>query len=174
MVVRMKNEQGQAIFEFVVFIPFFLVLFTIFVSLAGSINSAINQQKATRGYFFYSIKGNSMLPPAEDLLELQENGVHTVGMYAFGWRKSGVGKTPYAPCYKLQSFQNETIERKCEDAVPFGEEISSYIKVMSVFGVCSATYTSIGDGYVPVEYNSSVLGRGAGSPRGKSRGCENF
>ena len=56
------KEEGQAIFELLVFLPVFLFLFVVIYNIGNSINISINQQKATRRYFYYIQKGNSFLP----------------------------------------------------------------------------------------------------------------
>ena len=44
------NRKGQAIFEFIIFLPILLILYGVLVSVSSAINGSINQQKATRGF----------------------------------------------------------------------------------------------------------------------------
>ncbi|MEI8346210.1 MAG: hypothetical protein WCG27_02000, partial [Pseudomonadota bacterium] len=69
---KKKSQQGQSIFEFLIFFPFLLILFFSFSVVGGAINSSINQQKAARGYFFKMTRGNSRIPTAGDIKAVGE------------------------------------------------------------------------------------------------------
>ena len=63
-----KDNSGQAIFEFLVFVPLLLGLYGIIVNITGSINASINQQKSAekrKGWvspiFPASIAGHTLL-----------------------------------------------------------------------------------------------------------------
>ena len=84
---NLKNENGQAIFEFIIFLPFFILFFAIMVSVIGGINASINQQKTLRGYFFHSIRNNSTLPFNQDMESYLSSGLSRIGAYSFGFSK---------------------------------------------------------------------------------------
>ncbi|MDH5580579.1 MAG: hypothetical protein OEY33_01615 [Bdellovibrionales bacterium] len=139
--IDLSDESGQAIFEFIVFIPFYLVFLVVFLTVAGAVNGSINQQKSTRGYFFYSVKNDSTVPFKKDLEELGKNGISMVGSYSFGWQRSARGATPIAPCYKIPSILGDSVEEECEDPMNSGTREAKYVRVFTTFGVCSSSYT---------------------------------
>jgi hypothetical protein len=49
---KFLNQEGQAVFELLIFLPFLLFLYTIYYTAGNAINGSINQQKAVRGYFY--------------------------------------------------------------------------------------------------------------------------
>ena len=49
------KQQGQALVEFIIFLPFMLMMYTVVITLGDAINGSINQQKATRAYFYYRL-----------------------------------------------------------------------------------------------------------------------
>lgn len=162
-----EENEGQALFEFIVFVPFFLVLFVVFITISGAINGSINQLKSTRGYFFYIVKNNSTVPFAEDLKNLESNGIQKIGSYAFGWQRGRQGQVPIAPCYKLTSFiKSEKREEKCEEQMDSGEKKSTFIKVMTAYGVCATTYVySSSDSYFiqnPLSINDCFVSSSGG------------
>lgn len=137
----LKDEEGQAIFEFIVFVPFYLVFFVIFLTIAGAVNGSINQQKATRGYFYYIVKNDPTVPFKSDLEIYASNGVQNAGSYAFGWQRSARGTTPIAPCYKIPTILGKSSEEQCEDPLNQGLKESNFVKVFTTYGVCSNSYT---------------------------------
>lgn len=160
--MTVAKEDGQAIFEFIVFLPFFLILLAILITMGGAINGSINQLKSTRGYFYYLVKNNSNLPSRDDLDPL-EGVISATGMYSIGWRDQSKGGTPLGPCYKVLSFgmsKQGKISEQCADKINTAEQISSYIKVFSVYGVCSTSYAVGGSGKLEFNFlvNSSISG----------------
>ena len=138
-----QSEKGQAIFEFIIFLPFFLTMLFIMIAVSGSINASINQNKSTRGYFYASVRGNSMVPTTQDLQGFKASGLTSVGMYSFGWREKGSKSLSYAPCFKLPVFIGSgKVDEACDNAIPSGHDGSSrFIKVLTAYGVCSAPFT---------------------------------
>lgn len=135
-----KNEKGQAVIEFVLFVPFLLMLYFSILSMSNAINGSINQQKITRAYFYYRASNNSTMPkpiragggvgPSE--------GWNTFGMQIMGWAKSFKnGVQPIAPCYKF-IFPIEGEKESCENA--YSEPTTQFIRVQTVYGICGATY----------------------------------
>ena len=137
-----NDENGQAIFELLIFMPFLLLLTTVLLTMGESIFGSINQQKSVRGYFFYLVAHNSFIPPHDDLNALQ--GVKETGMYAFGWKENFKGgRIPLSPCYRILSLANggNNPKENCSDQLTVENPTSNYIKVATVFGVCSASYS---------------------------------
>ena len=119
-VKKVKNQRGQSIFEFIVFIPFLLLLLQGFMKIGGAINGSINQQKHLRGYYFYKLKNSSYFPILNDLKSL--SNMTQVGYSAFGWSEELVdGQQPKAPCYLLNSFFREPID-SCGELTEKGEK----------------------------------------------------
>ena len=148
MDVKESNEEGQAFFELIFFlVPLTLMLFLI-VGLGNSINASINQQKVIRGYFFSVIKGNSMMPKRQSGFESFEgaNFDEVVTHFFIGWKEkfSDGGRNPVAPCFKL-NIPDGLSQDSCEDSYSEPEE-ARWIRVMSVFGVCGATFLKNGEG----------------------------
>ncbi|MBG09380.1 MAG: hypothetical protein CME68_11515 [Halobacteriovoraceae bacterium] len=133
---KIKSESGQAIFEFIIFLPFFILFFAVMVSVVGGINASINQQKTLRGYFFYSIRNNSTLPFNQDMDSYLSKGIRSVGAYSFGFSKEQRGESQLGPCFRVPSLRprDDTCDNGIEDTV------SGLIKVFSAYGVCSASY----------------------------------
>lgn len=148
------NEKGQSLFEFIIYLPILLLFFNLIVTISGSINGSINQQKATRGYFFYLAKGNPFIPSKRDLGVLGGAGLSSTSIYSFGWReKEGSGDTSYLTCYKIKPMLTEDKNENCDQAVP--EPNSTYlVKVGTLFGVCTAYYQIESSGiYANIGYN---------------------
>ena len=158
MAAELKKQHGQSLFEFMVFVPFFILLLISLLKFGSSINGSINQQKAVRSYFFYLIKNNSTLPLFQDLGEYRDSHgfgqpEHRVSFSALGWRMGNnpdIGpdahsnETSYSPCYELSSFTNasfgETCGRPGGPSTPSVGNISQFIRIYTVFGLCSASY----------------------------------
>jgi len=142
-----KDNSGQAIFEFLVFVPLLLGLYGIIVNITGSINASINQQKSTRGYFYNILKGNSMFPSNIDLNGLSSIG--TVNFFTIGYRERSAsgGVTSFAPCYKLQSLLSEGNSETCDNP-DFQDAESQFIRVYTAYGVCGPTLSISENGYI--------------------------
>ncbi len=139
------DNNGQAIFEFVIFLPFMLILFFLLVTVGSSINGSINQQKSVRGYFYYLHKGNSTLPSKWDLDHTYRGSeIKYAGSVAFGWKeffKGGTEKgSPVAPCYKIGLFDKSGIG-DCEDSYTLESPSSQFfIKPKTVYGICGMLF----------------------------------
>ena len=139
MLKQVKNKKGQSIFEFLVFVPFLLLMVQVFMNVGGAINGSINQQKVVRGYFYHKLKNSSFFPSKGDLNQLS-GGITTVGYSAFGWSEELVdGRTPKAPCYLLNSFIGDPIDT-CEEKPESGEAKSQYVRIYSVYGLCGGIF----------------------------------
>ena len=113
---KLKLEKGQAIFEFIIFLPFFILFFAVMVSVIGGINASINQQKTLRGYFFYTIRNNSTLPFNQDMDSYLSKGVSRVGAYSFGFSKEQRGDNQLGPCFRVPALRprDDTCEKGIE------------------------------------------------------------
>jgi len=137
------HTEGQALFEFLIFTPLFLGLIALMISISGSINGGINQQKAVRGYFYNILKGNSYVESSFDL-KLLQNSIKTIGFFALGYQEKSMGVVPYAPCYRLHMFGQKDGEG-C-DTPQTGDGKTEFIRVMNMYGVCGATLSRVGGG----------------------------
>ena len=97
-----KNNEGQAILEVVFFIPFFIFVILLIVTVGNSINGSINQQKSTRRYLFNLIKGNSYII-SQSNLKAYQGGIRVVGNYSLGWQEDKDGTLAIATCYELKN-----------------------------------------------------------------------
>jgi hypothetical protein len=132
-----SSNSGQAIFELIAFMPFFIVLLSVLLTIGSSINGSINQGKAARGYFFFLAKGNSYLPNPVDLEAM--SGVGRTGSYFIGWQDYKDGEAPIATCYKLNALISGNKGEKCETPIS-GSDITRYVRLYTVFGICTATF----------------------------------
>ncbi len=155
---KVLNDKGQAILEFLLFLPFMLMLYSVTLSIGSAINSSINQQKVTRGYFFYRLQNNSTLPkPRRDGSE-PSDGWQTFGFQIMGWATElRSGSEPIAPCFKFRLPLGDS-EDGCEDRYP--GETSQFIRTKTVIGICGATYVKNGTEIVPYP-RAATMGGGA-------------
>jgi hypothetical protein len=148
MVVEKKNilikDEGQAIFELILFMPFLVYFVTLLFTAGNSINGSINQQKATRGYFFHLLKGNSALPVRDDLIRLSGSGVTSASASSLGWREKRDGEISFGTCYKFSTLYSTSEELCDEKAVEPSTTI--FVKPFTFFGLCSGTYIMQADG----------------------------
>ena len=99
-----SNSKGQAMFEFIIFLPFVVVLFKMFLNIGGAINGSINQQKQLRGYFYYLNKGNSYFPDKHILENELKRHFLKLGSMLLVMLNNLKAKLPIAPCYKIEPF----------------------------------------------------------------------
>ena len=138
---KLLDQKGQALFEMILFLPFMLFLVTIYYTCGNAINGSINQQKATRGYFYALVRNNAFLNSFSDLDELKSGGLNSIGFSAIGWRDHGVEQEAYAPCFKFSSILNNGSTEDCNGKSPDAADGSSrYVRVYTFYGVCGASY----------------------------------
>lgn len=164
-----ENEKGQAIFELLVFMPILIFLYTLIFNVGNSINVSINQQKATRRYYYFLAKGNSYIPFQAEL-GTYGGGVVRVGASMIGYADrldgdSGSGQ-PVAPCFRFNSLFSDSDQEDCEDPTT-GERQTSYVRVSTAYGVCGAFYTRAGNRWIIP--NSG--GAGEPDPNNKNNVC---
>ncbi|OIQ18548.1 MAG: hypothetical protein BM556_09850 [Bacteriovorax sp. MedPE-SWde] len=160
---NIENEEGQAIFEFVVFLPVMLYLLVMIIQVGNSVNASINQQKATRGYAFYLLKGNSLGNRLMDFTayEGSADALTEVSSFIVGWRleQDSGGRNSYASYYQLPELPwvgGDPVD--CRDPTDPGEGKSGCIKIFTMFGVCGETYTMHEDGFFKADYPGSQAG----------------
>jgi hypothetical protein len=143
-IFKKSNQKGQAIFEFIIFIPFLVFLYTIFYTIGNSINGSINQQKSVRGYFYTLVKGNSYLLAKNDLNSFRDEAVKKAGFFAIGWKEKQESKKQFAPCFKFSSMIKGSSDEECDSDTRGEEEGSSiFIRIFTVYGVCGAVYRDL-------------------------------
>ena len=136
------NQKGQAIFELILFLPLLMFLYTIFYTTGNSINGSINQQKATRGYFYTLVKQNSYVSRVIDINDLKDEGMKMIGFHAIGWRDHDQGNSKsFAPCFKFSSLLKNGTTEECDSSERDEESSSRFVRVFTFYGVCGATYT---------------------------------
>ena len=149
------DERGQALVEFIVFLPFMLMMYTVVVSLGDAIHGSINQQKATRAYFYYRLQNNSQIS------KIQANGSGTpgsdlqfIGHNFVGWADYLEGEVPSLPCYKLNLPFAPAADDRCEDA--YDSVTTQFIRVGTVYGLCGASMEKIDGSFVEQPSNQQV------------------
>ncbi len=151
-----SNESGQALFEFIMFLPFVLIILHALFTIANSINAGINQQKSLRGYYFQLLKSDSMGLASEDIDTLHGAGVRFVGFNAIGWKEKFInGDQPASPCFGMTKLIGQNQGQTCDEIVTQGEP-SAYIKLFNVFGICTKTYLPNNDSFDLNEASTGV------------------
>lgn len=141
-----NNEEGQALFEAMIFIPILLYLVVMMITIGNSINTAINHNKAARTYTFYIMRGNSDAVGKFDINRL--NGtLSELGNFMIGWSDEmggAGGESPIAPTFQIPTLPwAPAAEENCQDR---GDpEDTTCIKVFTLFGVCGETFNKTGD-----------------------------
>jgi hypothetical protein len=140
--LKQTRERGQALIEFILFLPFMLMMYTVVVNLGDAIHGSINQQKATRAYFYYRIQNSPQVtrPVRGSGGAPVFNAWNVFGQFWVGWADylEG-GRQPVYPCYRLNLPVGSSASDTCEES--YDEPTSQFIRVGTVYGVCGATYT---------------------------------
>lgn len=134
------EQRGQALVEFIIFLPFMLMLYTVVVMLADAINGSINQQKASRGYFYLRVQNSAAVSrpfqPGGDK-SIYQNWT-TFGQFFVGWADYLEGVQPVYPCYRLNLPFGGAQTDACAEA--YQQKTTQFIRVGTVYGICGATY----------------------------------
>ena len=137
---KILNEKGQSLVEFVLFLPFMLMTYSIIMNVSNAINASLNQQKVTRAYFYYRMQNNSTIPkPRRDGVEPYANW-GTFGMQIIGWAAQIENNRPVAACFKFNIPLGKTKKDECNEG--YATETTQFIRVGTVYGVCGATYSN--------------------------------
>jgi hypothetical protein len=149
---KVKSKSGQALIEFILFVPFMMTLYSSILTLASSINGSINQQKHLRGYFYARVKHNSTVPVPFNIEFL--NGIVNVGMVQLGWREKEQNNSAVAPCYRIKSFLGNALNEECEEQ---SGDSTLLIRVKTVYGICGTNYVinDAGGGEISFSNNSA-------------------
>ena len=141
MVVKNKkllSEKGQALVEFMLFLPFMLIMYTLVLSVSSSINGAINQQKVTRGFFYYRAMNNSVMPKPRRGENFYQK-FRIFGMQVSGWKIKTIGDSPVLACYKFRVPMSAGVEdQNCDERYPAG--FTQFVRVGTVYGICAETH----------------------------------
>ncbi len=133
-----NKEKGQALLELIIFLPLIFTIYALVTGFANAIFGSINQQKATRAYFYYRVQNNSTIPRRPD------SGVSwkKYGVYFVGWREKLVGDQPMHPCYRVSIPVAAAANDTCEEEYTSNEDKPStqFMRVGTVYGFCGATY----------------------------------
>ncbi len=164
--ISVADEEGQAIFELLVFLPVFLFLFVVIYNIGNSINISINQQKATRRYFYYIQKGNSFLPSNSLLTQWKSKGFTYAGLTMMGFQNDQIADQPIAPCFKFPTFLSGATDEVCEDKME--DQQSNFIKIMTAYGICGETFRLTDEGFWNSEFSN---GQGIQNRRSSNTSC---
>lgn len=148
------NQKGQAIMEFLAFVPFLLGMLMVYLKVGSAINGSINQQKVTRRFFYHLEKGNAFTPTGNILFNQDFKSKQAVSYTAVGWNEElKNGSKPIAPCYPMPTFFSQPPD-ECEKPKD-GETKTGFIKVYTVYGVCGANFVKNGTFWAHDWANSS-------------------
>ena len=160
----LNNDEGQSLIEFVLFLPFMLMIYSVIINVSGAINASLNQQKVTRAYFYYTLQNNSMFPGPSREGSDPTASWSTFGMRMLGWSTELIDNKPVAPCFKFNIALGESNDDVCEE--PYFGKSTQFIRVGTVYGACGATYQRTPNGVVL----ASPLGPQSGPLA--TQGCE--
>lgn len=136
-----KSQKGQALIELIIFLPLMFMLYSLISGFANAINGSINQQKVTRGYFYYRVQNNSTIPKPDDAYKSWGK----FGMFFIGWKEYfGAGSDPFLPCYRVSVPLKASDSDKCEEK--YTKTTTQWIRVGTAYGVCGGTYVKLGNG----------------------------
>jgi hypothetical protein len=134
---KILSQNGQGLVEFLMFLPFMLMMYSVILTISNAMNASINQQKVTRSYFYYRVQNNSMLPMPTRKAEEPSDGWRYFGMQIMGWAERFEGVSPVAPCFKLRLPLGTSEGDTCESS--YSDATTKFIRVSSVYGICGAT-----------------------------------
>lgn len=136
-----NNQKGQAIFEFLFFLPILIFVYLTIQTSGNSINASINQQKAARHYYFNLLKNNSTTPWSFELESSLGFNFTLLGMSYVGWRykSENNGGQSFGSCFKYNSIFVANDEEECDDPSE-GDQTSPFVRVFTAFGICGETY----------------------------------
>ena len=141
---REGGEGGQALLEFLVFVPLFLLLVLSVQAVGHAINASINQEKVTRGYFFFLVSHDSFWPDGGALAEFPS--LDLMSLDQVGWRErsgGGNGRESFAGCFPQPTVfgGGNPGDRDCDDKPrPDDPRGLGMVRVYTSFGLCTATH----------------------------------
>lgn len=132
---KKPNQDGQALIELIIFLPLMFSLYGIISGFANAIYGSINQQKITRGYYYFRIQNNSMVPKTSVDIALTWS---KFGMHFIGWADFLQGDDPVLPCYEITIPLSANAGDTCE--TEYSGISTQFIRVGTVYGICGATF----------------------------------
>lgn len=142
-----QNEEGQALIELIIFLPLMVTLYSVIGGFASGINGSINQQKATRAYYFYRAQNNSTTPGPKSFENFSV--LKSLGMFHVGWKDKFVnGRQPLMPCYKISIPFKDKPADDCEES--YTDPKTLWVRVGTVYGICGGTYVVQNNKVYPV------------------------
>ncbi len=154
-----KNEDGQAMFELVLFVPILIYLGGLIMNFGNSINASINQQKFTRGYTYYLLNGNSNGLIERDLRQLANLNLVSANIIGWRFKEEGSGSVSFGAYYRLPNvpFAGSASEDCLEK---FSDNQTSCIKIFTLYGICGETYSrmSTDNTFFRVDYPRNSVG----------------
>ncbi len=134
-----RDQEGQALIEFILFLPFMLMMYTVVASLGDAIYGSINQQKVTRAYFYYRLQNSSVINgPLRAGGALVNESWGQFGHTFIGWSDYLRGETPIAACYKLNLPFEAASGDVCDQ--PYSTVTTQFVRVATAYGMCGATF----------------------------------
>lgn len=150
-------QRGQALVEFIIFLPFMLMMYTVVVVLGDAINGSINQQKATRGYFYHRNQNSAQVVRPRIGTNSNFTTWKSFGHHFVGWSDYIVEPSPYLPCYRLNlPFAADTGDA-CDR--PYTKTTTQFIRVGTIYGICGATFQQDPSG--GLSYGETPIGAAA-------------
>lgn len=134
---KILESKGQALIEFILFLPLLIGIYSFVKGYAQSIFSSINQQKIIRSYFYYRIQNSSMFPVPATIQGVYQNWNY-FSVFFIGWMDYNYQDYPIMSCYKPDIFFNAGENELCQES--YSEKVTPWVKVGSVYGVCGASY----------------------------------
>ncbi|EQC43484.1 hypothetical protein [Bacteriovorax sp. Seq25_V] len=154
-----ENEEGQAMFELVLFVPIMVYLGGLIMNFGNSINASINQQKATRGYSYYLLNGNSNGLADRELKQLPNLSIVSNNIIGWRFQEEGNGSISFGSFYRLPNvpFAGSDAEDCLEK---YSENQTSCIKIFTLYGVCGETYARMAtdNSFFRVDYPGNSVG----------------
>lgn len=118
------------------------MFYTLVVILGDAIHGSINQQKVTRGYFYYRIQNSPYITRPFRSADSSNTPLFTnwttFGMFFIGWADYlEEGRNPIHPCYKLNLPFAAAEGDVCDQR--YSQTTTQFIRVGTVYGACGAT-----------------------------------
>ncbi len=132
---REKNEEGQALIEFIMLVPIVLAFLWYLVHVSMAINKSVVGQKHVRSQLFLKMYNHRSGPVLSDF-----NGT-VRSHYYLGISGEVMGGTgvPVAPTEKLGVGMNPPTDPRASDdpGEPTGGSLRQNVRVRTVFGICT-------------------------------------
>ena len=101
--MKRMNKKGQAMFEFIIFLPFVIVLFKMFLNIGGAIMAQLTNKNVKR-LFLSHLKGSSYFPSLKTLNTSWKSFTEAGFTRLVSQKPLLTTKKPISPCYKISHF----------------------------------------------------------------------